>query len=82
MLKSAGQMTQGYRYSRKIYMKTLLINTILILFTACSLLCIPACTPQETKIEIATCSLDQVIETAMVRSPECRLQLPVEKVKG
>jgi hypothetical protein len=55
---------------------------IFLLILALSLLPAMACTTVEEPVEIATCSLDQVIEAAIERSPECRLQVPGVRTKG
>jgi hypothetical protein len=47
-----------------------------------SLLPVMACNQEEEPVEIASCSLEQVIETAQNRSPECRLQVPGVRTKG
>ena len=54
----------------------------LLLILVFSLLPVTACTPGEEPVEIAACSLDQVIEAAQERSPECRLQVSGVKTKG
>jgi hypothetical protein len=53
-----------------------------LLILVFSLLPVMACTPEEEPVEIASCSLDQVIEAAQERSPECRLQVAGVKTKG
>jgi hypothetical protein len=63
-------------------MKTIALTYILLLILVFSILPAMACTPEEEPIEIATCSLNQVIEAAIVRSPECRLQVPGVNTKG
>ena len=56
---------------------------IFLLILVFSLLPVTSCsTSEEEPVEIATCSLDHVIEVAMERSPECRLQVPGVKTKG
>jgi hypothetical protein len=63
-------------------MKTAIRKYIFLLILVLSLLPATACTTEEEPVEIATCSLDQVIEAAIERSPECRLQVPGVRTKG
>ena len=63
-------------------MKTNIRVVILLLILVFSVLPVTSCTPVKEPVEIATCSLDQVIEAAMARSPECRLQVPGVRTKG
>jgi hypothetical protein len=63
-------------------MKTDIRKYIFLLILVLSLLPATACRMEEEPVEIATCSLDQVIEAAIERSPECRLQVPGVRTKG
>ena len=63
-------------------MKTNMRGYILLLIMVFSFLPVMSCSSEEEPIEIATCSLDQVIEAAMERSPECRLQVAGVRTKG
>ena len=59
----------------------ILLLQLIVVFPLVSFL---SCTPaaEEEPPDIATCSLDGVIRIAIEHSPECRLQVPGEKVKG
>jgi hypothetical protein len=58
-------------------MKTVIRAHIFLLILICFLIPVIGCdTPEEEPVEIASCSLEQVIEAAIERSPECRLQVP------
>ena len=62
-------------------MKTTAIVSLLLLVFVSTLLSTGACASQKDPRDIAIYSLDQVIEVAIERSPDCRLKVP-GKVKG
>jgi hypothetical protein len=70
------------RAKAKYNVKTSTAILLFLLILAFLILSATACAPEEKQIEIATCSLDHVIQIAMEHSPECRLKLPGEKGKG
>lgn len=75
-------MSIANRSKAKYKVKTTTAILLFLPILTFPLFSVIACAPEEEQLEIAACSLDQVIQIAMEHSPECRLKVPGEKGKG